>query len=221
MTIPSDPTARLSRSARDNIEAITEGAERGETNEEIQQRIRAINKAAGRLNRKRDDGVGIRDIFLGEALQFLRTGVLVEGFVSGETKDETRARYELLTGQRISESHLNQARRFLTGEETRPVPQIKFTNLQKSPDPTRAPLSKGPILRNFSYNVGIVNPATGEIIGGVTVSSNERRSHADIIAQASASIGSAGVEQYSDEDDIPDDFELTLLSSLEASETIL
>lgn len=175
----TDPTQSLSASVRENIEAITEGADRGEMKSQIQARIRAINKAKGRLNRKRDDGVGIRDIDLGEALRFLR------------------------------------------GEDITLPPQIKFTNLQKSPDPQRAPLSKGPILRNFSYNVGIVNPATGEIIGGVTVSSNERRSHADIIAQASASIGSAGVEQYSDEDDIPDDFGLILLSSLEASETII
>lgn len=218
MTI--DPS-RLSISARENIEAITEGFQRRETNEQIQARIRAINKAAGLLNRKRDDGVGIRDVFLGEALQFLRIGVLTQGFSPGETKAETRARFESETGQRIRDSHLTRARLVLSGEERQPAPQIKFTNLQKSPDPTRAPLSKGPILRQFSYTVGIVNPTTGEIIGGVTVSSNTRRSKADIMAQAAASVGSVGVEAYSDEDDIPDDFELTLLSSLEASETIL
>lgn len=163
----TDPTERLSRSVRRNIEIISEGFDRGETKAQIQARIR---EATGR---------GIRDIDLGETLKFLR------------------------------------------GEDITEPPQIKFTNIDKSPDPLRASLSKGPILRNFSYQVGIVNPETGEIIGGITVSSNTRRTKRDILSQAAMSVGAAGVEAYSDEDDIPDDFELQLISSLEASETII
>jgi len=162
-----EPGQQLSRSASDNIELISEGFQRGETNNQIQTRIREVT------------GSGIRDTSLTEALRFLR------------------------------------------GDDVRPPPDQRFTNLGKSPDPGRAPLSRGPILRRFSYNVGIVNTETGEIIGGVTVSSNTRRSILQIKAQATASIAAAGIEAYTEEDDIPDDFELNVLGSLEASETIL
>lgn len=175
----TDPLSRLAAPARDFIEVIGEGADRGETKDQIQARIRAINKEAGIINRKTGDGRGIRDIYLGQALKFLR------------------------------------------GEKIEP-PDQRFTNLEKSPDPTRAASSKGPILRRFSYNVGIIDKKTGELIkGGVTVSSDTRRSIADIKAQAEASVAANGIEAYLDEDGVPDDFELVVLSSLEASETIL
>ena len=177
MTTPNQD--RLSRSAQEHLELISEGFQRNETKDQIQARIRAFNLERGLLNRKGEDGRGIRDQFLTESLRFLR------------------------------------------GEEIQPEPIQRFTNVGKSPDPRRAPLSKGPILRRFSYNVGIRDTATGKIVGGVTVSSNTRRSISNIKAQAAASIAARGVENYADEDDIPDNFALDVLGSLEASSTIL
>lgn len=219
-----DPAGeRLSQPALENIEAISEGFQRGETNAQIQARIRAINKQAGRLNRKRDNGIGIRDVFLSATLRSLRLGVLRDGFDPNDSADDVRARFEETTGQQISNTELRNAINRLKGGDPTP-PDQRFTNNDKSPDPTRAPLSKGPILRRFSYQVGIVNTKTGEIMGGVTVSSNTRRTKNNIIREASSSIGAVGVDQYTDEifgDLDSDDFELQLLSSLEASETIL
>lgn len=171
MTTP-DPIDRLSQKARDNIEIIGEGFDRGETQAKIQERLR------------KETGSGIRQIDLSAALRLFR----------GEPIIQER------------------------GADQR------FTESTKSPDPTRAALSKGPILRRFSYNVGIIDTRTGEIIGAVQVSSNTRRTVADLKAQAAASVGAQGIEAYADDEvniDEIDEFEFQVLSSLEASETIL
>ncbi len=220
MTTP-EGTPGLSNKALRNLDVIREGFQRGETQEEIQDRIRE------------ETGSGIRQIDLGAALIFLRTGVISEGFNRQETERETRARFQSDTGQEISTRQLRQIREFLTGKESSPVPQTdqRFTSRidkrsgqEKAPDPTRARLSSGPILRAFSYTTGIVDKRTGEVIGHVQVTSNTKRSISNILRQARASVNAAGIETYAGEElgDIDsDDLEFQVQESIQASETIL
>ncbi len=214
-------TPGLSNTALRNLEVITEGFQRGETQEEIQDRIRE------------ETGRGIRQIDLGAALVFLRTGVVAEGFKRGETEAQSRARFQSDTGQQITTRQLRQIRGFLEGKESSPLPATnqRFTSRidkrsgeEKSPDPLRARLSSGPILRAFSYTTAIVDKRTGEIIGHVQVTSNTKRTISNILTQARASVNAAGIETYAGEEigDInPDDLEFQVQEAIQASETIL
>jgi hypothetical protein len=148
--------------------------------------------------------------------------VISEGVQRGENKRQIRQRLKN-DGRKIRDIYLLQGIRFLKGQEVNPPRNPRFVNTSKSPDITRSPLSKGPILRNFSYRVGIRDRKTGNFVGGVQVSSHEKLNKADIIAEAAKSIAASGINVYVDK--IPDDFDperdLVLTEAMLASEALL
>ena len=145
-----------------------------------------------------------------------------QGLKQSEIQSNIKAanRSEGEPAQGIRDIYLTQAQRFVRGEEdVVPPADPRFVNLDKRPDPTRARRSKGALLRAFSYTVGIRDAETGDVVGGVQITSSSSKTARQIISEAEKSIKAEGLNVYAD--DVPDEFELFIEDSIIASTLLL
>ena len=154
-----------------------------------------------------------------KALRTIRKGVK-----RGLTQKEIQTSIRASLGKGIRDDFLRQGIRFVRGDkDINPPANPRFINREKSPDVNRIRKSVGQITRKYSYQVGVTT--TDEdgnkiIIGGVTVSTSKRLSKKAALAEAFSSISESGLEAYTQEEILPDAFDLELTGVL-TSDTFL
>jgi len=146
--------------------------------------------------------------------------IIDEGFRSGLTQAEIQALIKKARGQGIRDDFLRQGIRFVRGDlNTNPPSDTKFIS-RGSPDLRRYEPSKGPILKNFSYQVAIINEDTDEIGGRLTVISDRLLDPDEVLDEAEESIKTEGLNRYAPEV-LPDRFRLEIEVARRATEKVL
>lgn len=156
-----------------------------------------------------------------EFLDLIRDSIdegLSKRAIQQRIKDVKADRGQKPTG--IKDAELTKARRLINGEtDLSPASDLRFINKDKRIDVTRSDKSRGPLLRTFSHVVAIVDEASDEEVGFITISTDRELTINEIEAEAMKHIESQGIEVYAFLQ--PTEFFLRVVESIVASTSIL